>query len=124
MEGASVETVLVVEDNESVRQFVSLVLRSRGYRVLEAQDGQGAVELSRKHEGAIHLLMADVGLPDITGPELARRLWNERIGLKVLFLTGSTDWEGVEPGQLLHKPFTLWTLLEKTRKVLEGGEKP
>lgn len=120
MEGAWTETVLVVEDNDPVRQFVCLVLRSNGYFVLEAQDGPQALERSRQHKGTIHLLVADIGLPRLAGTELAVKVRADRPDIKVLFLTGNKDSETVEQAQLLHKPFTIKQLLETARKTLEN----
>ncbi len=120
MESASAATVLVVEDNDHVRQLVCLVLRSNGYLVLEARDGQEALELSRQHEGTIHLLVADLGLPHIGGRELAVKIRADRVDIKVLFLSGNNDKEAVEQVQFLPKPFTIKELLEATRKTLEA----
>ena len=130
MEDAFTETVLVVEDNDSVRQFVCLVLRSNGYLVLEAADGKTALGLSCQHEGTIRLLMVDIGLPDIRGPELAVSLQADRIGIKVLFLTGNDEselnWyiERFGQAQLLQKPFTMQALLDTVRQALESQGNP
>jgi len=124
MEGTPAETILVVEDNDPVRRLVCLVLRSSGYLVLEAQDGQEALALSRQHKGTIHLLVADLGLPRLGGRELAVRMLADRVDLKVLFLSGSNDRIAVEEVQFLYKPFTVKELLEATRTTLEAERNP
>jgi two-component system cell cycle sensor histidine kinase/response regulator CckA len=79
------ETVLLVEDEESVRQLAREVLETGGYQVLEAPDGGQALQLAEQHAGPIALLLTDVVMPGITGPDLARRLGARRPELKVLF---------------------------------------
>jgi PAS domain S-box-containing protein len=122
------ETVLLVEDQEEVRKFASLALRSFGYRVLEADNGLTAIDLAREHDGAIDLLLTDVVMPGIGGRELAERLRNERPGIKVLFTTGYTENVIVQQGVLkagfryLAKPFTLNTLSAKVRETLDSRE--
>lgn len=124
-EGGS-ETVLLVEDQEEVRQFAALALRSFGYRVLEAENGLTAIDLARRHDGVIDLLLTDVVMPGIGGRELAESLMNERPGIKVLFTTGYTENVIVQQGVLkagfryLAKPFTLSTLSAKVRETLDS----
>ena len=120
------ETILFVEDEESVRELVSEYLRGRGYTILEASDGVQALELAEKHAGKIHLLITDVVMPRISGRELATRLTAARAGLKVLYISGYTDdsifRHGVLEGGMsfLQKPFNLKAIAQKVREVLDG----
>jgi two-component system cell cycle sensor histidine kinase/response regulator CckA len=119
------ETVLLVEDDEGVRDLAGRVLRSQGYNVLEAQDGQEALRVSAHQTDPIHLLLADVVMPGISGKVLADQLTQTRPDLKVLFMSGYTDEEIVqhgvlEPGiVLLQKPFNPMALARKVRQVLD-----
>jgi PAS domain S-box-containing protein len=118
------ETVLLVEDEESVRQLVRETLEARGYKVLEAQDGEHALHLVSEHSSEIHMLITDVVMPGMSGRELSARLCASHPHTKVLYLSGYTEdaivHEGVlEPGTaFLQKPFTLQMLSRKVREVL------
>jgi len=120
------ETVLLVEDEDGVRQLAREYLESSGYTVIEAEDGHTAMELAKMHTGPIHLLMTDVVMPGISGRELAERVEQMRPGIKVLYMSGYTDQAVVHQGileadaVLLQKPFTLATLAEKLREILSG----
>jgi two-component system cell cycle sensor histidine kinase/response regulator CckA len=119
------ETVLVVEEDEMVRQLAAHVLRRNGYAVLEAANAGEALLISEKHEGAIDLLLADVVMPRLSGADLARRLKAVRPNLKVLFLTGypeeaMTQHDLLElPFGTLGKPFTPQALLTEVRETLD-----
>ncbi|HEY0704046.1 MAG TPA: CHASE4 domain-containing protein [Candidatus Acidoferrales bacterium] len=120
------ETILLVEDEESVRELVSEYLQARGYRILEASDGVVALDLAAKHAGPIQLLITDVVMPRISGRELATRLAGRQPGLKVLYISGYTDdsifRHGVLEGGMsfLQKPFNLKAIAQKVREVLDG----
>ncbi len=121
-----VETVLLAEDEEVVRSLAREILRSAGYTVLEAGDGEEALKVAGSHPGPIHLLLTDVIMPRLGGPELARRLQPLRPDMKVLFMSGYTDGDissygglGLEPS-LLQKPFQPIALARRVREVLEG----
>jgi two-component system cell cycle sensor histidine kinase/response regulator CckA len=120
------ETVLLVEDEWVVRALVGQVLRMSGYTVLEADDGIEALKVLERHSGPLHLLISDVLMPKINGPELARRVAKRRPGLRVLFLSGYPEGELVDldllhVGQpLLTKPFTPADLAHKVREVLDA----
>ncbi len=122
------ETVLVVEDEDSVRDVVCRVLSMAGYRVLEAQSAKDALSLEQTHDDGIHLLVTDVVMPNMGGPELATRLKRRRPDLKVLFLSGYTENAIVQQGMLdsnlnfLQKPFEFEKLLGKVRESL--GHRP
>lgn len=86
-------TILVVEDEDSVRRLTARVLWEHGYRVLTAKDGETALETSRAHEGPINLLLTDIVMPRIKGNELARQLRQERPEMRVLYMSGYADIE-------------------------------
>jgi len=118
------ETLLLVEDEDSVRELVRNVLREKGYRVLEASRGEEALELSELYAGRIDLLVTDVVMPQMSGRELARRLVNSRPQIKVLYISGYADNAVWYPGGLdaggafLQKPFSPEALGRKVREVL------
>ena len=121
------ETILVAEDDDAIRGFVTQVLRQHGYRVLEAADGQQARELGLARQEGIDLLITDVVMPRVNGRLLARALTAARPAMKVLFMSGYPD-EVVQqeggPGtgtHLLQKPFTPTQLLEQVRATLDRG---
>jgi CheY-like chemotaxis protein len=119
------ETVLVVEDEEGVRKLVGSVLELSGYRVLEADSGEAAMEVSSTHEGEIQLLVTDVVMPKMSGRDLAQALVLLRPNIKVLFLSGYADRAVIEHGILdtgaafMQKPFTPDALARKVREVLD-----
>jgi PAS domain S-box-containing protein len=123
---AGSETILFVEDEQSVRELVRDYLQGVGYRVLDAGDGIEALEIARSHKGVIHILITDVVMPRLSGRDLAVKLSSERPGAKVLFVSGYTDDTIVRHGALdggvafLQKPFNLKALAEKIREVLKG----
>ena len=119
------ETVLLAEDDPSVRAVVSEVLSQKGYRVLRAPDGQAALEMARGQPGEIDLLVTDIVMPGMTGRELAEALTAERPGIRVLYMSGYTDDAVVRHGVLaegmpyLQKPFSPRALASKVREVLD-----
>ena len=122
------ETILVAEDQDEVRSVVRAILTRHGYTVLEAADGEAALRILRDHTAPIHLLLTDVVMPSIGGPELVRRLRETQSNIKVLYASGYTDdaivRHGVlEPGiAFIEKPFTPTTLLAKIRAVLSATD--
>jgi PAS domain S-box-containing protein len=121
---ASGEMVLVVEDEPAVREMTARALREYGYRVVEASDGEEGLARLRERDNGIRLVVADVVMPGMDGPELARRAASLRPGLQVLFMSGYTDDEVVRRGLLdagqpfLHKPFTPEALGEQVAALL------
>ena len=119
------ETILLVEDEDSLREAVHDYLRQNGYAVLEASNGQEALEVAAPHIGGIDLLLTDVIMPKMSGPELVRELPSQA-GLAVLFMSGYTDDAIVNHGVLqpgmafLQKPFSLDVLGAKVRSVLDS----
>jgi two-component system cell cycle sensor histidine kinase/response regulator CckA len=119
------ETILVVEDEEKVRQLTVQILRRQGYTVLEASQGNEASHICEQHKGPIHLMVMDVVMPGMNGRELAKSLEPHHPEMKVLYMSGYTDNAIVHHGILekglsfLQKPFTLEGLLRKVREVLD-----
>jgi PAS domain S-box-containing protein len=120
------ETILVAEDEPAVRNLARRVLESHGYSVIAASGGEEALAMSRGFDGRIHLLLTDVIMPGMSGPQLADRIASEREDARVLFMSGYTDTaishHGVlEPGiWYLQKPFSPVGLAEKVREVLDS----
>jgi CheY-like chemotaxis protein len=119
------ETVLLVEDEDVVREMATEILRDSGYRVLEAKHGHEAIILERQHSGEIHLMLTDVVMPQMSGRELAEQLAPLRRDMKVLYMSGYTDDAIVHHGVLeegtafIGKPFTPTALARKIREVLD-----
>jgi PAS domain S-box-containing protein len=127
-DGASMEgheTVLVVEDEDLVRKIVRRVLEDAGYQILVATDGEEALELVDAYEGAIDLVVSDVVMPRLKGPEMAVRLELRRPGTPVLFMSGYTDNYLVEdrfsrdPALFIAKPFSPTELCARVRRILD-----
>lgn len=120
------ETVLVVEDQHSVRGFVRNLLMLNGYRVLEAADGSEALRICRQHPGEIQLVVTDLVMPGMSGRELVERIINEQPEIKALYMSGYTDDSVVHTGvaqaglAFLQKPFSPTTFTHKVREVLDG----
>ena len=121
------ETILLVEDEAAVRQFARRALEASGYEVLVAPDGVEALAIAERHTAPIHVLLTDVVMPGMAGPELARRLSERRPTLRVLFCSGYTDDATVLDGvreagtPFLQKPFTPEDLIQKVRDVLSSA---
>jgi two-component system, cell cycle sensor histidine kinase and response regulator CckA len=120
------ETVLIVEDEASVRTLACRILQDRGYRVLEATEGLDALRIAKEYEGIIHMVVTDVIMPGLGGSKLVSRLETERPGIKALYISGYTDNAIVHHGILdsnvafLQKPFTVNGLAHKVRDVLDS----
>lgn len=120
------ETVLVVEDDQTVRFFISRVLRAKGYRVLEASEPQEAEKICREFSGKIDLLLTDVVMPNCSGPEFAASMRQQRPDVKTLFMSGYTDQSFAHHKELekthtiMEKPFTSQFMLERIRAELDS----
>jgi CheY-like chemotaxis protein len=119
------ETILLVEDEPGVRHLVRRVLVGRGYKVLEARDVADAAEISSTFSGTIHLLLSDIVMPGLSGPDLAQRIVAHRADIRVLYMSGFSNRLKTEHGSLsagvtiLHKPFTPETLVRAVRDCLD-----
>ncbi len=119
------ETILVVEDEEALRDVIREVLEEKGYAVLLAADGAEAFPIAESHVGPVHLLLTDVVMPRSSGPELFQRLSALRPGLRCVFMSGYTGHAALRNGMLpkgqdfLDKPFTMESLLRKVREALD-----
>jgi PAS domain S-box-containing protein len=119
------ETILLVEDDDGLRELISAFLQTGGYVVLEAARAQHALELARRHAAPIHLLVTDVIMPDMNGRALAESLVAVRPEVEVLFMSGYTDDTIVRHGVLeqnvafLQKPFSRDAFLRKVRETLD-----
>jgi len=123
------ETILLVEDEQGVREIARIVLASYGYTVLEAKNGQEALAIVDRHKGPIHMCITDVVMPEMSGRQLAETLRTKRPGFRVMFMSGYTDDAVVRNGIIqaeeifLQKPFTPTALAKKVREVLDEKNK-
>jgi two-component system, cell cycle sensor histidine kinase and response regulator CckA len=118
------ETILLVEDEQGVRDLAREYLEISGYKVLVAENGEAAVKAASEHKGAIDLIMTDVVMPGLSGRELTNRIEAIRPGIRIMYMSGYTDQAIVHHGilgpdiVLLQKPFTLNALAHKLREAL------
>jgi two-component system cell cycle sensor histidine kinase/response regulator CckA len=121
------ETVLLVEDEESLRKLILRMLSENGYAVLEAASAIQAMEIARQVQGKIDLLLTDVVMPGMNGSELADQLVSLYPQIKTLYMSGYTEFAVRlsdivrQERRLLQKPFTQQSLLRKIREVLESS---
>jgi two-component system, cell cycle sensor histidine kinase and response regulator CckA len=122
---AGTETILLVEDEAAVRHLVQRVLSRRGYEVLEARDVAHAAEIAATFPGHIHMLLSDIVMPGLSGPDLAQRIIAGRPGIRVMYISGFASKLNTERGSLsssvtiLHKPFTPESLVRTVRDCLD-----
>jgi PAS domain S-box-containing protein len=120
------ETVLIAEDETPVRALAQRLLRRQGYTVLSAKDGSAALQAAQSHAGPVHLLLSDVVMPGLTGPELAEKLSAQRPQMRVLYISGYAEEAVLRRGMLgpgvafLPKPFTRARLLRMVRETLDA----
>jgi len=121
------ETILLVEDDDSVREMIKTFLEPAGYNILQAQNGFDALETSKTYEGEIHLLLTDVIMPKMNGQEVADELKKTRPEMQIIFMSGYTDDVIAHHGVLeagvnfIQKPVTLSRLAKKLREVLRDS---
>jgi two-component system cell cycle sensor histidine kinase/response regulator CckA len=114
-------TILLAEDEPLVRTLIRNVLTAGGYTVLDAADGQEALELSRNYTGEIHMLVTDVRMPRMTGVELVKKLRSERPGIRVLVMSAEGSGLLAQIGKskdFIRKPFLMKALLDKVGEIL------
>jgi DNA-binding response OmpR family regulator len=127
-EQPKLETVLVVDDEESIRSLVSRVLSKQGYEVLEAATPEEAIRISDEYPDPIPLAVSDVILPGMRGPEMVKQMRHTRRDLRVLYISGYTDDDALSAGVLeagegfLQKPFSLHSLTQTVRAVLDAPQ--
>jgi two-component system, cell cycle sensor histidine kinase and response regulator CckA len=119
-------TILIAEDETSLRTLACNILEACGYTVLQAADGEEALAISRKYRGAIEVLLTDVVMPGMGGKELARELSRERPGMRIIYMSGYTgqtfeeQWP-IESGSfVLMKPFSRQELRQKVHEALDS----
>ena len=123
-EGPLKETILLVDDEQPVRTIVLKILRRAKYNVLEAENGEAALRIAEGHPGKIDLVITDMFMPGLRGPEVAQKLALARPGLRVLFMSGYADQDlrtGVPAGaNFLNKPFSGADLAKTVEAALKG----
>jgi CheY-like chemotaxis protein len=123
------ETVLLVEDEEALRGMIRETLEDAGYRILEAATPAQALAIAESHQGDINMMLTDVVMPGMSGPDLAERIKPLRPGAAVVYMSGYTDDAIGQHGLLdagthfVQKPFTSQDLLIKCREVLGSGDR-
>lgn len=124
--GRGTETILLVEDEEAVRELANRILTARGYTVVATKSTEEAEEFSKQHTGELHLLLTDIIMPGVSGRELAQRITARHPRTRVLYMSGYTDNVLAQGGVLeeglsfLQKPFTPGALVQKVRDVLDN----
>ncbi|HWM92197.1 MAG TPA: ATP-binding protein [Thermoanaerobaculia bacterium] len=116
------ETILLVEDDGEVRRVLHQILVGKGYRVIQAESGDEALAMARMFRGPIHLLLTDVTMPRMKGPELASRLLADRSRTRVLYMSGYNDESLPAEETILQKPFPAQTLTQTIRSILDIEE--
>jgi CheY-like chemotaxis protein len=120
------ETILLVEDDDAIRAAVARILSSCGYRLLHARNGQEALAISQCHEDAIHLVLSDVIVPGMSGPEIVKQVRTRCTAAKAIFMSGYTDRAILQNGALptgmnfIQKPFSPSVVAKKVREVLDA----
>jgi signal transduction histidine kinase len=122
------KTVLIVEDEQGVRELASEFVESAGYTVLSAKDGTEALAMAEESDEPIHLLLTDVVMPKMRGPELAKRLKGLRANLRIVYMSGYLEYnrgneDFLEEGFFLQKPFSRDTLVHKVGEALRNNRK-
>ncbi len=119
LDDTGTETILLVEDEDEVRRVVHQILVSKGYRVIQAESGDTALAMSRMFRGTIHLLLTDVTMPRMKGPELASRLLRDRPDTRVLYMSGYNEESMPKEETILQKPFSAQLLTQTLRIILD-----
>ena len=120
------ETILLLEDDVPLRTLAHRILTSLGYTILEAANGDEALAICAAHQGAIDLVLSDVVLPGLSGPEIVRRIQNGTSGPRALFMSGYTEHPALREHRqqvavnFIQKPFERVSLARKVREVLDA----
>ena len=120
-------TILLVEDEEPIRRLMARMLEMKGYRTLQAEDGEAALRLGESYAGRIDLVITDMVMPRMTGKQLVEGLRRVRSDFSVLFVSGYTSEETVDEKELgtrvgfVQKPFTQEVLALKVEELIGGG---
>ncbi len=123
------ETILVIEDEEALRELVVHILKSRGYNVLQAADGRSAISINRQYGSSIDLVLCDVIMPGMSGPDVIKQVRLDRPGLRVLYVTGYAESDLLDYGgtecttRILLKPYSPDTLFRAVRQMLDEDVK-
>src|SRR6202044_4082968 len=124
--GRGVGTDFLAEDGEAVRELACEFLRSSGYHVIVGKDGLDALEIAEQHTAPIDVLVTDVVMPRMRGPELAQRLKRANPSLKIVYMSGYLEHDSGEPffagAEQLQKPFSRDSLLKKVRAAIKQEE--
>jgi len=117
-------TILLIDDEESVRAIVVKILRRAKYDVIEAENGDAALKLAAAHKGKIDIIVTDMYMPGMRGPEVVKALVKLRAGLRALFMSGYADQDSrtavPQGANFLHKPFSGQELTAAIEAVLSG----
>ncbi|HEX3127389.1 MAG TPA: ATP-binding protein, partial [Thermoanaerobaculia bacterium] len=122
LDDTGTETILLVEDEAEVRRVLHQILIGKGYRVIQAESGDEALAMSRMFRGTIHLLLTDVTMPRMKGPELASRLVHDRPETRVVYMSGYNDETLPREETILQKPFSAQTLTQTLRTILDAED--
>ena len=120
------ETVLIVEDQEALREVTARIFARSGYHVITAANGAEALTLAAQHDGNIHLLLTDVVMPNMLGKEVAEKIRRARPDIEVLFMSGYAQPILASQGRLdcgvnlIEKPFSAAAIIEKAGRILNG----
>jgi DNA-binding response OmpR family regulator len=120
------ETILLVDDEDSLRLVIAKILEKAGYVVIRASDGLEALRLAVSHPGRIQLIVTDLMMPGMKGPDMVREVRQRRPGVRVLYLSGHTEDSVMSEGLLaegenfLQKPFALATFTQRVREILDS----
>ncbi len=119
------ETILLVDDEDSIRDFLSEILTEQGYKIIEASNGSDGLQKFQEFDGNINLLISDITMPNMSGPELAKKLREIQPEIKSLFISGNVDNNFIEEHasnsyvSFLHKPCTYNSIITKVREILD-----
>jgi two-component system cell cycle sensor histidine kinase/response regulator CckA len=125
--GPNFQTILVVEDDRSIRSLTLSALRHHGYRTLEASDGESGFAAFLRHQNEVDLVLTDVTMPVLSGPAMVEKILKLQPAAKVMFMTGTSDriLSSCLAGKYFHvlaKPFTAERLASSIERCLEDGE--